>query len=55
MKKDLIDELRITNIPILLGNGISLFGKIETTKNFEHIKTEVFLNQLVQSCYRRIK
>jgi len=53
LKEDLIDELRITTIPILLGNGISLFGNLPKSLEFNHLKTEVFLNQLVQSHYER--
>lgn len=53
LAEDLIDELRITTIPILLGGGFSLFGELSNPMKFEHIKTEVFLNQLVQNHYRR--
>lgn len=50
---DLIDELTITTIPILLGGGASLFGKLEQPLAFEHVRTAVFLGQMVQSYYRR--
>ncbi|MGB0404203.1 MAG: dihydrofolate reductase family protein [Salibacteraceae bacterium] len=53
LKDDLVDELRITTFPILLGGGFSLFGELVEPLNFEHLKTEVFLNQLVQSSYKR--
>lgn len=55
LKEDLIDELRITTIPILLGGGFPLFGDLSKPMKFEHVKTEVFLNQLVQSHYQRKK
>lgn len=55
LKEDLIDELRITTIPILLGNGIPLFDVLPKSMKFSHLKTEVFLNQLVQSHYEREK
>ncbi|MDA9773815.1 dihydrofolate reductase family protein [Saprospiraceae bacterium] len=55
LRDDLVDELRITTIPILLGGGFPLFGELEESMNFEHIKTEVFLDQLVQSHYLRIR
>ena len=53
LKEDLIDELRITTIPILLGGGFPLFGDLSSPMEFEHIKSEVFLNQMVQDHYKR--
>lgn len=53
LAEDLIDELRITTIPIVLGDGIPLFNAIPKTLKFDHIKTEVFLDQIVQTHYAR--
>ena len=53
LKEDLIDELRITTLPILLGKGFSLFGELDQRLTFEHKATEVYLGQLVQSHYLR--
>lgn len=53
LRADLIDELRITTIPILLGGGFSLFGKLDQPLEFDHVQSNVFLNQIVQDCYRR--
>jgi len=53
LKEDLIDELRITTIPVLLGGGFSLFGDLPKPLELEHIESQVFLNQIVQNCYRR--
>ena len=53
LRADLIDELRITTIPILLGGGFPLFGDLSEPLEWEHIKSEVFLGQVVQSHYRR--
>ncbi|WP_282135611.1 dihydrofolate reductase family protein [Seonamhaeicola maritimus] len=53
LKQDLIDELRLTTIPIVLGDGISLFDALPKSLEFEHVKTEVFYNEIVQSCYKR--
>jgi len=53
LKEDLIDELIITVIPILLGGGSALFGELPKQMAFEHVKTEAFLNAIVQNHYRR--
>lgn len=53
LKEDLIDELIITTIPILLGGGFPLFGDLPKRLEFEHVSSNVFLNQLVQDAYRR--
>lgn len=53
LKEDLIDELRITTIPILLGGGFPLFGDLTSPLEFEHIESKVYLDQIVQNCYRR--
>ena len=53
LKEDLIDELIITRIPVLLGNGLPLFNKSNIELKFEHIKTDVYNNDLVQSHYKR--
>jgi len=53
LDKDLIHELRITTLPIILGKGFPLFGLLDQRLEFEHVKTEVYLNQLVQSHYKR--
>ena len=53
LRADLIDELIITQVPILLGRGIPLFGDIEQTLKFSHQSTETFTTGLVQSHYVR--
>lgn len=51
---DLIDYMIITQLPILLGGGISLFGTLAKPLTFEHMNTQVHLDAMVQSHYRRV-
>ncbi|MEM9052660.1 MAG: dihydrofolate reductase family protein [Bacteroidota bacterium] len=53
LKEDLIDEMRITTVPIILGGGIPLYGELDNSLEFELIQSKVYLNHLVQSCYKR--
>ena len=53
LEEDLIDEMIITRIPILLGEGIPLFGKLSQRLRFSHKKTEVLNNILVKTHYTR--
>lgn len=53
LEEDLIDEMIITRVPILLGDGFPLFGKLSQTLKFRHYKTQIYNNTLVQSYYTR--
>jgi len=53
LKEGLIDELIISKAPILIGNGIPLFGHLDTDIHFKHIRTIVASNGLVRSFYER--
>lgn len=55
LKEDLIDEMIITRVPILLGDGIPLFRNLRHTLKFKHIKTIVYNNNIVKSHYKRKK
>ncbi|WNB17918.1 dihydrofolate reductase family protein [Marivirga arenosa] len=55
LKEDLIDEMTITKIPILLGEGVSLFSSLEHSLNFECINTKIYLNSIVQNQFKRVR
>ena len=54
LKQDAIDEIIITKIPVILGNGISLFGDLESNIKLELIRTKKF-GQLVDLHYKVLK
>jgi dihydrofolate reductase len=53
LRADLIDELIITEIPLLLGGGDRLFGELDQQLGFELVSTEVISSRIVQKHYRR--
>ncbi len=53
LAEDMIDELIVTQVPILIGGGTLLFGDLPDHMQFELISSEVLLKNLVQSHYRR--
>jgi dihydrofolate reductase len=53
LRDDLIDELIISEIPVLLGDGVRLFGELDQRLNFELVGTEVLADQIVKKHYRR--
>jgi dihydrofolate reductase len=55
LKEDLIDEIHITRVPIILGDGIPLFKSQNFDIKLQHLRTKSFDNGLVQSKYRMIK
>ena len=48
----LIQRLIITRIPVLLGDGLPLFGRLGRDVRLEHVGTRHWPNGLVQSEYR---
>jgi len=54
LKEDLIDELIITTIPVLLGEGKSLFSSLENKLDFECVNASVDKG-IVQTHYKRKK
>ncbi len=55
LREDLIDEMTITTMPVLLGGGIPLFGDLAIQLNFDCLGSEVFLDKIVQTHYRRVR
>ena len=53
LKEELVDELIITTIPIVLGDGIPLFSKLNQSVTLELVSSKVFNKHLVQSHYRK--
>lgn len=53
LKEDLIDDLTLTRVPRLLGDGIRLFDFAGLDLAFEHQETTVYGNGLVKSFYKR--
>jgi dihydrofolate reductase len=47
----LIHEMTITRVPVLLGDGIPLFGRLERDIQLRHVATKAYPNGLVQSRY----
>lgn len=53
LKEDLIDEMVITIIPYVLGGGTLLFGDLKEKLKFQCIKSELFLDSVVQNTFVR--
>jgi dihydrofolate reductase len=53
LRDDLIDELIISEIPVLLGGGVRLFGKLDQQLDFELVGTEVLADQILKKHYQR--
>ena len=54
LSENLIDEMTITTIPVLLGEGIPLFGYLRTPLFFNCVNSKKFEHGISQSNYSRI-
>ncbi|MNY58377.1 hypothetical protein D3C86_1947060 [compost metagenome] len=52
LAEDLIDELTITTIPVLLGEGRPLFGPLKNDVPLTHVSTKAYDFGFVQAVYR---
>lgn len=55
LRADLVDRMIITRLPILLGDGIPLFGPLDRDVKLEHVAARANPNGLVQSEYRVLR
>jgi dihydrofolate reductase len=54
LEEGLIQEMTLTRIPVLIGDGIPLFGKLGRDIRFQHVETKAYQNGYVQSKYRTV-
>ncbi|HNM36715.1 MAG TPA: dihydrofolate reductase family protein, partial [Anaerolineales bacterium] len=52
LREGLVDEMIITTIPILIGEGLPLFGQVGKDINLELLDVSSFSNGLVQKKYK---
>ncbi len=52
IRAGLVGELVVTTLPVLIGEGISLFGPIDADIRWRHIKTET-MDGMVKNTWRR--
>lgn len=52
INQELIDEMIITRAPVLLGEGISLFGKIRSPIKLEDSQAKAYPNDFIQVQYK---
>jgi len=53
LEADLIDQMTITQVPVLLGGGIPLFGLLPGHMKFKLVSVKTLLDQMVSITYRR--
>lgn len=52
LRSGLIDRMTITRLPVILGEGIPLFGATGRDIRLEHVRTHAYPDGLVQTEYR---
>ena len=54
LRRGLIADITLTHVPILIGDGLPLFGTLDHDIDLEHLETQTFSSGLVTSRYRVI-
>ena len=55
LRAGLIDRMVLTRLPVLIGDGLSLFGPLAKDVRLTHLETRVIGNAAVQSVYEVVK
>jgi len=55
LRAGLVDDMTLTRIPVLLGDGIPLFGPLDQDIKLRLLKTKSWDNGFVQSTYQVVK
>lgn len=51
LREGLINNLIISKVPVLIGNGLPLFGELDSDLKLNHLGTNSYSSGLVQSEY----
>jgi dihydrofolate reductase len=51
LRAGLVDEITIARLPVLIGNGVPLFGALPADVKLRHLETRGFRSGIVQSTY----
>ena len=54
LRAGLINELIVTTLPVLLGDGIKLFGHLPNMQKLKLLSSETLVNQMVKTRYQVI-
>lgn len=52
LEAGMVQDMIITQVPVLLGDGIRLFGKLDQATKLDHINTKTFPSGMVSTHYR---
>jgi dihydrofolate reductase len=55
IEENLLDELRLTVHPVILGGGLPLFGKVAQRRNFTHVESRPLDAGRVRVVYRPVR